>query len=242
MQIHYHHKLFFTVLALLMACSLTYAQQTITVKGRIADVNSREGLPGVTIIDVQAKKGLGVTDVQGNFSFSVQEGKAVQFRFVGYREVTMKITKPTLNLSLTPENRSLKEAVVVGYQKRTKETVSGSVAVISGKDLQDVPVSSVQELLQGKVAGLNIQNNTGAPGFRGTVSIRGISQLSISGTGDQTYLATNNPLLVIDNVPVDYDGGFSQSMLQPGPATGPLALIPPDDIQSIQIMQDAKAS
>jgi len=242
MQIHYYYKLCFTVLALLMACSMTYAQQTITVKGRITDVNSREGLPGVTIIDVQAKKGLGITDVQGNFSFSVQEGKTVQFRFVGYREVTMKITKPTLYLSLTPENRSLKEAVVVGYQKRTKETVSGSVAVISGKDLQDVPVSSVQELLQGKVAGLNIQNNTGAPGFRGTVSIRGISQLSITGTGDQTYLATNNPLLVIDNVPVDYDGGFSQSMLQPGAATGPLALIPPDDIQSIEIMKDAQAT
>ncbi len=228
---------------LLLFGSMAYAQENnITVRGRITDATSREGLPGVTIIDVQAKKGLGITDVQGNFSFTIQEGKTVQFRFVGYKDMTLKITKPTLNISLSPENRSLKEAVVVGYQKRTKETVSGSVAVISGKDLQDVPVSSVQELLQGKVAGLNIQNNTGAPGFRGTVSIRGISQLAISGTGDQTYLATNNPLLVIDNVPVDYDGGFSQSMLQPGAATGPLALIPPDDIQSIEIMKDAQAT
>jgi len=238
----YYNLLALLLIPLLLCSSKAFAQQNITVKGRIQDAISREGLPGVTIIDVQAKKGLGLTDVQGNFSFTIQEGKTVQFRFVGYKDQTLKVTKPTLNLFLSPENRSLKEAVVVGYQKRTKETVSGSVAVISGRDLQDVPVSSVQELLQGKVAGLNIQNNTGAPGFRGTVSIRGISQLNITGTGDQTYLATNNPLLVIDNVPVDYDGGFSQSMLQPGAATGPLALIPPDDIQSIEIMKDAQAT
>lgn len=242
MHKRYFKKLLIFALPALFYCSIAFAQQNINIRGRVTDENTREGLPGVTIIDVQAKKGLGITDPQGVFNITVAEGKTIQFRYVGYKEMTLKATKTTLNILLSPENRSLKEAVIVGYQKRTKETVSGSVAVVSGKDLQDVPVSSVQELLQGKVAGLNIQNNTGAPGFRGTVSIRGISQLNVTGNGDQTYLATNNPLLVIDNVPVDFDGGFSQSMLQPGAATGPLALIPPDDIQSIEIMKDAQAT
>ncbi|HVI48120.1 MAG TPA: SusC/RagA family TonB-linked outer membrane protein [Chitinophaga sp.] len=230
-----------TLITLLLTVGYLSAQN-ISIKGRVTDAATREGLPGVTIIDTRNNKGLGLTDPQGHFTINIAAGTTVQFRYIGYRTETVKADKAVMNITLTAENKSLKEAVIVGYQKRTKETVSGSVSVISGKDLQDVPVSSVQELLQGKVAGLNIQNNTGAPGFRGTMSIRGISQLNVSGSGDQAYLATNNPLLVIDNVPVDFDGGISQSMLQPGAATGPLALIPPEDIQSIEIMKDAQAT
>lgn len=220
------------------------AQQAITIKGRVVDGATKEGIPGVTIVDIKNNKGLGVTDPNGRFTFSTVPDKSVQFRYIGYKVETVKLNPntTTLSISMDAENKSLKEAIVVGYQKRTKETVSGSVAVIDGKALQDAPVGNIQELLQGKVAGLNIQNNTGAPGFRGTLSIRGISQLEVSGGGDQAYLTTNNPLLVIDNVPVDFDGGISQSMLQPGAATGPLALIPPEDVQSIEIMKDAQAT
>ncbi|NSL87882.1 SusC/RagA family TonB-linked outer membrane protein [Chitinophaga sp. Mgbs1] len=238
MKKRYLHTLF----ALLLASITLYGQQPVTVRGRVTDAVTREGLPGVTIIDIKSNKGLGVTDAQGNFTIKAEADRTLQFRYIGYKFETVKVSGTLMQVSLTAENKALKEAVVVGYQKRTKETVSGSVAVISGKDLQDVPVSNIQELLQGKVAGLNIQNNTGAPGFRGTISVRGISQLNISGSGDQAYLATNNPLLVIDNVPVDFDGGISQSMLQPGAATGPLALIPPEDVQSIEIMKDAQAT
>ncbi|CAL1519705.1 SusC/RagA family TonB-linked outer membrane protein [Chitinophaga sp. MM2321] len=242
MNKRYIIKLVIFILLFTGAGHAVFAQNNITVKGRVTDAVTHEGIPGVTIIDVKGNKGLGVTDPQGHFSINTEVDKAIQFRYIGYRFETVKAGKAILNISLTSENKSLKEAVVVGYQKRTKETVSGSVAVISGKDLQDVPVSNIQELLQGKVAGLNIQNNSGAPGFRGTISIRGISQLNVSGSGDQAYLATNNPLLVIDNVPVDFDGGISQSMLQPGAATGPLALIPPEDVQSIEVMKDAQAT
>ena len=231
------------ILLLAGAGNVVYAQQSVTIKGRVTDAVSKEGIPGVTIIDIKNNKGLGVTNANGNFTITTDRDKTIQFRYIGYRFETVKAgNATTLNIVLTAENKSLKEAVVVGYQKRTKETVSGSVAVISGKDLQDAPVSNIQELLQGKVAGLNIQNNSGAPGFRGTISIRGVSQLNVSGSGDQAYLASNNPLLVIDNVPVDFDGGISQSMLQPGAATGPLALIPPEDVQSIEVMKDAQAT
>ncbi|NLR57325.1 SusC/RagA family TonB-linked outer membrane protein [Chitinophaga polysaccharea] len=243
MNKRYIIRLICLLLLLAGSRSMVYAQQAVTIKGRVTDATSREGIPGVTIIDIKNNKGLGVTDASGRFTITADPDKSIQFRYIGYRFETVKIGKATvLNVILSAENKSLKEAVIVGYQKRTKETVSGSVAVISGKELQDVPVSNIQELLQGKVAGLNIQNNTGAPGFRGTMSVRGVSQLNVSGSGDQAYLTSNNPLLVIDNVPVDFDGGISQSMLQPGAATGPLALIPPEDVQSIEVMKDAQAT
>lgn len=243
MSKRYIYRLVTFFLLLTGAGNAVYAQQAVTIKGRVLDAASKEGIPGVTIIDIKNKKGLGVTDPTGRFTITVEPDKMIQFRYIGYRLETVKaVAGATMNIGLTPENKALKETVIIGYQKRTKETASGSAAVIDGKALQDVPVSNIQELLQGKVAGLNIQNNSGAPGFRGTMSVRGVSQLDVSGSGDNAYLTSNNPLLVIDNVPVDFDGGISQSMLQPGAATGPLALIPPEDVESIVVMKDAQAT
>ncbi|MET3876862.1 SusC/RagA family TonB-linked outer membrane protein [Chitinophaga sp. OAE865] len=243
MKKRYIHTLVILFLLLTGAGNTVFAQQAVTVKGRVTDAASKEGIPGVTIIDIKNNKGLGVTDPTGHFTITVDPEKSIQFRYIGYRLETVKVGKvTTLNVTMSPENKSLKETVIIGYQKRTKETSSGSAGVIDGKALQDVPVSNIQELLQGKIAGLNIQNNSGAPGFRGTMSVRGVSQLDVSGSGDNAYLTSNNPLLVIDNVPVDFDGGISQSMLQPGAATGPLALIPPEDVESIVVMKDAQAT
>lgn len=230
------------LLPLMLFSVLAYAQQTITMKGKVTDAVTHDALPGVSIINMETKKGIDLTDATGNYSVSVPVGTSIEFRFIGYKDRVVKVSRATMNVILSPASNTLKETVIVGYQQRVKETVTGAVSVISGKEIRDVPVSSVEELLQGKVAGLNVQNNSGAPGFRGSVSIRGISELNISGNGDQSYLESNSPLLVIDNVPVDYDGGISQSMLQPGAATGPLALIPPDDIESIEVLKDAAAT
>ncbi|WP_346320534.1 SusC/RagA family TonB-linked outer membrane protein [Chitinophaga sp. YIM B06452] len=227
--------------ALMLVFGIASAQQKITVKGRVTDAQSHAGIPGVSIVDVTAKKGIAVTDPNGNYQITIEADKTLLFRFIGYEDKTVK-AKAELNVQMAPSEKFLKESVIVGYQTRKKETVTGSVTVISGKDLQNVPVSNLEQLLQGKVAGMNIQNNTGAPGFGGTVSIRGISQLNVSGSGDEAFLSNSNPLLVIDNVPVDYDGGIDQSMLQPGAATGPLALLPPEDIESIEVFKDAQAA
>ncbi len=218
------------------------AQTLITVKGVVQDADNREVLPGVSIFNTSTKKAIGLTNDQGKFTVQAHEGDMLEFRYIGYKHSAIKATTEPLHVVMHPSSKSLKEAVIVGYQTRTKETVTGAVSIISGEDLQNVPVSNVEQLLQGKVAGLNVQNLTGAPGFSGSVSIRGISQLQITGSGDQAQLASNNPLLVIDNVPISYDGGITQSMLQPGAATGPLALIPPDDIQSIEVFKDAQAA
>src|SRR5699024_6566729 len=219
------------------------AQQMITVKGRVIDSRTQDALPGVSIVNMDTKSGLGVTGNSGRFEFTAPKGTNVDFRFLGYEPFGIEVKD---NVEITVELKhaatSLKETVVVGYQNRVKETVTGSVTVIDGDDLQDVPVNNVAELLQGKVPGLNVQINTGAPGFRGTVSIRGISNLNLNGVGNEVYLESSSPLLIIDNVPVDFDGGITQSMLQPGAATGPLSLIPPSDIESIEILKDAQAT
>jgi len=167
MKKRYIHTLVVLFLLLAGAGSTVYAQQAVTIKGRVTDAASKEGIPGVTIIDIKNNKGLGVTDPTGRFTISVEPDKTIQFRYIGYRLETVKTGKvTTLNITLSPENKSLKETVIIGYQKRTKETSSGSAGVIDGKALQDVPVSNIQELLQGKIAGLNIQNNSGAPGLK----------------------------------------------------------------------------
>lgn len=237
------HKLIRACITLMLfACSTAYAQQKITVKGRVTDATSHTGIPGVSIVDVTAKKAIAVTNDAGFYTITIEEGKVLLFRFIGYEDKTAKVTKAEINIQLAVSEKGLKETVIVGYQARTKETMTGASSHISGKELQNVPVSNLEQLLQGKVAGMNIQNITGAPGFGGTIAIRGISQLNISGSGDQAFLASSNPLLVIDNVPVDYDGGIDQSMLQPGAATGPLALLPPEDIESIEIFKDAQAA
>lgn len=237
-------KLLFPLCLLLLQIMPALGQTPIPVSGRVVDSETGEGLPGVAIIERSTDNGLTVTDENGNFSVNLSQPGSLIFRFLGYEEVISRFNKAVsgTSIEMSPSYNTLDQAVVVGYQTRTRETVTGAVTVVSGDELKDAPVSSVQELLQGKVAGLNIQNNTGAPGFRGTVSIRGISQLNISGSGNEAYLQSNNPLLVIDNVPVDFEGGVTQDMLQPGAATGPLSMIPPDDIESIEILKDAQAT
>lgn len=232
----------FIFMSMLFGHAVT-AQQMVTVTGKVTDEATGEALPGVSIVNMDTKRGAGVTNAMGMFEVHVTQGATIEFRFIGYKSYSTEVKgTTTLNVELVHTAASLKEAVIIGYQKRVKETVTGSVSVIDGEDLQDVPVNSVTELLQGKVPGLNIQVSTGAPGFRGSATIRGISNLNLSGSGDQVYLESSSPLLIIDNVPVDFDGGITQSMLQPGAATGPLALIPPNDIESIEILKDAQAT
>ncbi|UZJ64808.1 Plug domain-containing protein [Sphingobacterium sp. KU25419] len=85
------------------------------------------------------------------------------------------------------KNQEIDEVVVVGYQQRKRETLTGSVVTISGKEIQDIPAGNFVDLLQGKVAGMNIQNNTGSPGMRGTIAVRGISNFNVSGSGDNAF-------------------------------------------------------
>jgi TonB-linked SusC/RagA family outer membrane protein len=216
---------------------------TITVTGKVITKDTREAVPGITIKSKLTNKGLLLTDVNGQFTVKVASNDVLIFSAIGFQTLEVSVNGRTkIDVQIAPAVSSLKEAVVIGYQTKTRETVTGAVTSITSKDIQDVPVTSVIELLQGKVAGLNVQNNTGAPGFRGSVAIRGISQLNVSGSGNNQFLSPSSPLYIIDGVPVDENGAFDMAFNQGGPGTSPLSLIPPEDVESIDVLKDAVAT
>ena len=238
------HILFYVVLMVCIICSADIYAQTknITVSGKVLDKPENKVLVGVNIsID---KKGIGQTDANGRFSITVPANAVVSFSFIGFVTQKLKVeeSQKDLIITLSEDKKGLNEIVIVGYQNRNKETTTGASAIITNKDIADIPVSSFEQLLQGKVAGLNIQNNTGAPGFRGSVQVRGLSTLSVSGSGNESFLQPTSPLYIIDGVPLDADKAAEFGFQTQGPGVSPLSLIPVEDIQSIQIMKDAQAT
>ena len=238
--------LFYTAL---VVCLISFKQlkaqtQNVTVSGTIIDKTTKSAFPGVTINLEKPFKALIQSGVDGHFTVTVPANSTLVFSFIGYisqREV-VKPGQKNMIVIMSEDQKALKEVIIVAYQKRDKETTAGAVATISGKEIQDVPVSNVEQLLQGKVAGLNIQNNTGAPGFRGSVQIRGLSTLSVSGSGSESFLQPTSPLYIIDGVPLDADKAAEFGFQTQGPGISPLSLIPQEDVESIQVLKDAQAT
>ena len=232
------------VVAVLLAFPL-WAQRGQSITGKVVAASDGTPLPGVSILlqTSEAPRPLGVTDGAGAFRITAPADGTLEFRFISYETAVVAIAgNTTLTVRLEPTSTSLKEAIVVGYQTRTKETITGSVTRITGKELQDVPTANVEQLLQGRVPGLNIQTTTGAPGFRGSASIRGLSQILVQGSGNEAYLSPQSPLYVIDGVPIDANSGYQYGFETLGPGTSPLSLIPPEDIKSVDVMKDAEAT
>ncbi|TDG36220.1 SusC/RagA family TonB-linked outer membrane protein [Pedobacter changchengzhani] len=225
--------------------SLAFAQQQIIVTGTVIDKSDRlkSTLPDVSILE--GTKVLGQTDRFGKFRVTASSTGKLTFKYVGYKSVTIPINNRTqITVSIEADNTTLKQVEVssAGYRATSKTLSTGSSVVISGKELQGQPAGDVMSLLQGKVPGLNIQNNTGAPGFRGSVTIRGISNIGISGSGNSTYLSPTSPLYVIDGVPVDDNTNYSYGFQQAGPGTSPASQIPPEDIENVEVLKDAAAT
>jgi TonB-linked SusC/RagA family outer membrane protein len=219
----------------------------IQVQGIVTNRGTDEPMSGVTVLLGGSKqRGLGRTSEKGAYKVSVPVNSKLIFRYVGFVDQEVQVTKEetALNIRLEEKSDALGEVVIRGYKSTSRATDPGSSTVISGKDLQDVPVSNVEVLLQGKVAGLNIQVNTGAPGYRGSVLLRGLSNIDVvAGSSDEeAYLTPTSPLYVIDGIPVDADAPSESGYQTPGPGVSPLSLIPPEDIMSIEVLKDAQAT
>ncbi|WP_199417112.1 SusC/RagA family TonB-linked outer membrane protein [Chitinophaga silvatica] len=234
------------MLTMMLLTLVGSAQQAkVTVTGTVSEKETTEAMMGVGILEVVGKttKAIGVTDAKGNFSVQVSPDASLVFRFIGYKEYTIKVGQGRrLDIRMSVKENKLTETVIIGYQSKTRELTTGSSILVSGKDLQDVPVSNVEQLLQGRVPGLNIQNNTGSPGGRGMVAIRGLSNITVTGSGSNSFLSPTSPLYVIDGVPVDADANFTYGFQTPGPGVSPLSLIPPEDIQTLEVLKDAQAT
>ncbi|MBE8712266.1 SusC/RagA family TonB-linked outer membrane protein [Sphingobacterium hungaricum] len=216
--------------------------QNTSIKGKVVD-SKNVGLSGVSVSTATPYRQLTATDDNGNFTVSVPANATLLFKSVGFDDVrfTVKAGQTNINITLTSSDSDIGEVVVRGYATRSKQLNTGSSTIITRDEVQDVPVG-LEQLLQGKVPGMNIQVNTGAPGFRGTTQIRGLSSIAVSGSGDQSFLQPTSPLYVIDGVPLDADRASEFGFEQQGPGVSPLSMIPQEDIESIEILKDAQAT
>ncbi|MHA4893592.1 YfbK domain-containing protein [Pedobacter sp. PWIIR3] len=186
----------------LLISSFTVSAQDRTITGTITDKKTGAAMTGAYVSAAEPGSPLKVratADAKGRYSVTVGPSiKELVFSYISYNNVRVQLKKQKVidvQLEETP-NQLNEEIVVRGYVKRDKQALTGSSYVVSGKEVQDVPVGQVQQLLQGKVAGLNIQNNTGSPGMRGSVNIRGLeSGESYAASKENKFKnAVDNPL------------------------------------------------
>jgi TonB-linked SusC/RagA family outer membrane protein len=219
----------------LMLISLNAAAQTKTVSGTVKD-ETGQTVPGVTVVVKGTSMGI-VTNANGHYSLNVPNGSnTLVFSIVGYVKQEVRIDNQTvINIALAPDNKNLNEVVVIGYGVQNRRDVTGSVSTIKANDLNKTNAVSVDNLIQGKAAGVSVNTYTSQPGGDVNVTIRGA--LSPNGS--------NAPLYVIDGLPLTSQA--SESVPTPGGFRGninrsPLAGINPDDIESVDILKDASAT
>lgn len=226
----------------MMYACLLHAQDDIgqTIKGKVYDEKGIT-LPGVSVT-VSGTQRVVTTGTDGAYSVKVPaEARSLVFRFIGMISATEPIRgRSIIDITLKSSITNLSDVVVIGYGSQKRGDVNGAISSISAKEIADIPQVSIDQLLQGKAAGLTVTQNSGAPGSQTSVHIRGITSLSLS----------NEPLYVIDGVPVSGDAtnratsGRSVALAPNNGESGvsPLALINPNDIESIDVLKDASAT
>lgn len=198
-----------------------------------------EPLPGVTVLLKGTTNGT-VTELDGTFKISVPESSgSLVFSFIGYTTQEKPFSGPaTFQITLLEDVKALDEVVVIGYGTEKRKDLTGSVASVSSENFNPGVVISPEQLMQGKVAGVNIVQNSGQPGAASTVRIRGAASIS----------ASNDPLYVVDGVPLQFGSGnmfvsgMQGSSPFPSQASNPLNTLNPADIESIDILKDASAT
>ncbi|MFO7369767.1 MAG: TonB-dependent receptor [Bacteroidales bacterium] len=218
-------------LILLLACfgwttpSLAQQVRERTVTGTLTDENG-EPMAGVSILVVETSIAA-IADVNGTFSLRVPEGKdQLRFSFIGYETTTVPIPAGNVvSYQMKLQARELDEIVVIGYGTTRKGDLTGSVSNVSTKDFNKGIINSPEQLINGKISGVQIMSNSGSPTAGSTIRIRGGASLN----------ASNDPLIVLDGVPLE-SGGIS------GNSNNFLSLINPNDIESITVLKDASST
>lgn len=219
--------LLFSIFFFLLLPGISWGQAR-GVTGNVSSSDEDMGLPGVSIRIKGTTIGT-VTDLDGNYSIEVPSSEAVlQFSFVGYVEEEVTVgNRSVINVELYPNLEQLSEVVVVGYGTQLKEDLTGNIAKVGGEQLQNVPVPSVEQAIQGRAAGVFVNSLNGKVGQGINIRIRGASSIN----------ASNDPLYVIDGIPVT-----SESQSSTGAPTNPLADLNFNDIESLEILKDASAA
>ena len=208
------------ILFLLFLSIGAFAQQSVS--GLITD-SSGTPLPGVNVIIQGTNVGVS-SDFDGNYQINVDNGQILVFSYIGYDSVELTVNGTNQDVKMTESDSELDEVVVIGYGTVRKKDLTGAVDLVTEKNFAKGSVVSPQQLIRGKVAGVSIVSNSGAPGDDSNVLIRGIGSLNLN----------SNPLYVVDGIPLD-SGGV-------GGSRSPLNAINPADIEAISILKDASAT
>ncbi|HRI25166.1 MAG TPA: TonB-dependent receptor plug domain-containing protein, partial [Ferruginibacter sp.] len=212
-----------SVFFLMLACSFAALAQN-AVTGKVTDSKDGSPVPGVTIT-VKGSKTITQTAADGTFKINAPANATLVFTSVGFATFESAVAgKSSVDVSLVQVNQQLNEVVVVAYGTKRKGDLTGSVTSVNAKDFQQGVVNSSEQLLQGKVAGLEVTTGGGSPGGGSRIRIRGGASLN----------ASNDPLIVIDGVPVEGNGIAGSSNL--------LNTINPNDIESMSVLKDASAT
>ena len=197
---------------ILMLSSVFMQAQNLTVKGVVSD--EVDVLPGVSIVVEGTSNGT-ITDINGRYSIEVPKGSKLTFSYVGYRSQTVAANQPTINVVLKADAILLDEAVVVGYAKQKKATLTGAVSSVSSENLTKRSVASLSTALQGAMPGVTIQQTSGQSGADGsTIRVRGIGSIN----------STQDPLVLVDGIEMDINS------------------VDPNTVESISVLKDAASA
>lgn len=220
---------------LLLLANVAWSQRT--VRGKVTDAETGEALIGATVSVVGTTRGAS-TDVEGNYSVEVPAGGLqLRFAYTGYAETVFTLgTSNEVNIALQAGS-VLDEVVVIGYGTVKKSDATGAVGSITSKDFNRGPVATPEQLMQGRIPGVQITNNGGEPGGGASVRIRGASSIR----------SGNEPLYVVDGVPINSfesrpDGARGIAGYDGALAKNPLAFLNPNDIERIDVLKDASAA
>ena len=221
MRKHFMFKVLFTLVIGLFLSVGAFAQQ-IAVKGIVKDTTG-EPVIGANVLVKGTTNGT-ITDFDGNFQLSANKGDIIVISFIGFTSQELPATAELMNVVLKDDSEMLSEVVVIGYGVAKKNDLTGSVTAMKPDEMNKGLVTNAQDMMQGKIAGVNVTSASGTPGAGAQIRIRGGSSLN----------ASNDPLIVIDGLAMDNSGVQGLS--------NPLSMVNPNDIETFTVLKDASAT
>ncbi|MBN2262672.1 MAG: TonB-dependent receptor [Prolixibacteraceae bacterium] len=226
MNINLFNKKLWLSLAFFLAFVTIATAQKIDISGVVLDRETNEAIPGVNVLIMGEFSGT-VTDIDGQFKLNTEIGKTLKFSFLGYNSAEIKIENASpIKVALSPDVQQIDDVVVVGYGIMKKSDLTGSVSSVKSESFKEMAKTGLDQALQGRAAGVMVTNNTGAPGSGVSIRIRGVGSIARS----------NEPLYIIDGVPID---NAQVSNKQTGSdQINTLSGLNPDDIERFEILKD----
>lgn len=204
--------------------------QTIPVTGTVTSATDKLPVPGVSVLVKGTQKGT-ITDLNGYYKLDAPSNATLVFSFIGMKKLELPVGgQKLINAELSEDRVDLGEVIVVGYSTSSKKLISGSISTVNEKEIESLPIRTIDGVLQGRAAGVSVNQNSGTPGGRNAIKMRGGSSIN----------ASNQPLIVIDGVPT-ITGSYGQIGYS-GQEIDAMSDLNPNDIESFTILKDASAT